>query len=406
MEYKYDVALSYASEEEQYVDAVAIALRAQKVKVFYDRFFSVDLWGKDLVEELDEIYRKQSKYVVIFISRSYAAKMWTKHELRSALARALEQDGEYVLPARFDDTELKGVRPTTKYQDLTNVSPQACAELIQAKLRAIPADALRKNWTKSHQSSDRSDIGNDYYRSEIERYGTGLVDASAIVAVPHWHLVVRPSEYAQGRVSNIRQLKELVEKCKVYAGNWEMPLSAERKLFTGNDWISGIAGTGSSRELWQIFQSAQFVLSRTFREENFSDKIRERVSGLWYLRDADPTGFREIFHIVRYVLLSVEFCAKYAQELAVEDLQLGVFMRRVRGNVLFFMDIMNELDTLLQTQDDLVGGFWALSTGQIENHRSDLEKEMLDFLFQRFGLFNEPKEMEDIIKFVKSGGRR
>jgi len=44
----------------------------------------------------------------MFISKEYAEKPWTKHERRSDLSRALEED-EYVLPARFDDTELPGL---------------------------------------------------------------------------------------------------------------------------------------------------------------------------------------------------------------------------------------------------------------------------------------------------------
>lgn len=45
---KFHVALSFVGEDRVYVDAVAKALQAEGVDVFYDKFEEVDLWGKDL----------------------------------------------------------------------------------------------------------------------------------------------------------------------------------------------------------------------------------------------------------------------------------------------------------------------------------------------------------------------
>ena len=39
-----------------------------------------------------------------------------------------------LLPARFDDTEIPGLRPTVGYQDLANMSPEQVGELILQKL--------------------------------------------------------------------------------------------------------------------------------------------------------------------------------------------------------------------------------------------------------------------------------
>jgi hypothetical protein len=66
------------------------------------------LWGKDLYEHLDWIYQKAARYCVLFASEAYANKVWTTHERRSAQARALQSNQEYVLPVRFDDTEIPG----------------------------------------------------------------------------------------------------------------------------------------------------------------------------------------------------------------------------------------------------------------------------------------------------------
>lgn len=136
---KYDVVLSFAGEDRAYVEQVATWLEARGVVVFYDKFEEANLWGKDLAEYFDSIYRKQGRYCVMFASRHYGEKLWTRHERRSALAKALEARGEYVLPARFDDTEIPGLRPTIAYQDLRIMDPETLGELVLQKLgRASP----------------------------------------------------------------------------------------------------------------------------------------------------------------------------------------------------------------------------------------------------------------------------
>src|SRR6266403_774201 len=43
-EYDYDVTLSFAGEDRDYVEQVAAALYALGIRVFYDRYEAVDLW--------------------------------------------------------------------------------------------------------------------------------------------------------------------------------------------------------------------------------------------------------------------------------------------------------------------------------------------------------------------------
>lgn len=152
----YDIALSFAGEERDYVDRVAHLLRERGVKVFYDLFEEADLWGKDLYAYLSEIYRKRAKFTVIFISKSYANKLWTNHERKSAQARAFQEAQEYILPARFDDTEIPGVLPTVGYVSLINRSPQELASLITKKLvssgGSVPTELVRRDFSTLAQA--------------------------------------------------------------------------------------------------------------------------------------------------------------------------------------------------------------------------------------------------------------
>jgi hypothetical protein len=128
------VCLSFAGEERAYVELVARGLKESGLRVFYDEDEKVRLWGKDLIEHFDRIYRIASRYCVMFISAAYAAKVWTRLERRSALARALTEQGEYILPVRFDDTELPGMPPTITYIELSELAPATLVEFIVEKV--------------------------------------------------------------------------------------------------------------------------------------------------------------------------------------------------------------------------------------------------------------------------------
>ncbi len=144
MEYKYDVTLSFAGEDREYVDKVAGILNDNGIKVFYDKFEEVDLWGKDLGVHFDFVYRKSAKYCVPFLSKHYIEKVWTRHEIRTAIARAIESNDEYILPARFDDTEVEGIRPTLGFIDLRKYNAEDFAKLIIAKVKKEPSVAVAR----------------------------------------------------------------------------------------------------------------------------------------------------------------------------------------------------------------------------------------------------------------------
>jgi TIR domain len=136
---EYDVALSYASEDIRYVEKVATALKEKGLSVFYDRDLeeAANLLGRNLYDYLTDIYRKRARFTVMFVSRHYAEKKWTNVERQSAQARAIQENREYILPARFDHTEVPGLLPTIAYADLETVSPEQLAETVREKLQAI-----------------------------------------------------------------------------------------------------------------------------------------------------------------------------------------------------------------------------------------------------------------------------
>ena len=135
--WQWDVVLSFAGAQRGYVEQVAAALKARGVRCFYDADEQIDLWGKYLAEELPAIYGERAAAAVVFISAEYAARDWTRVERRAALARAVQERREYVLPARFDDTPLPGLLSDMVTVDVRTKTPQQFAAMIAVKLAAL-----------------------------------------------------------------------------------------------------------------------------------------------------------------------------------------------------------------------------------------------------------------------------
>ncbi len=133
-ELEYDVGLSFAGEQRDYVRRVAEDLQYRGLRVFYDENEEDQLWGQNLVDYLSELYLKKCRYCILFASAEYGAKMWPNLERQSAQARDIAVMGDYILPVRFDDTEIPGLLPSIYYQDARKKSPEQIAGLFAQKI--------------------------------------------------------------------------------------------------------------------------------------------------------------------------------------------------------------------------------------------------------------------------------
>ena len=122
--------MSFAGEDRHYANKLAKLLEAGGYSVFYDKFERAQLWGRDLYVHLSSVYKDQARYCVMFLSEHYARKLWTKHELRNAQARAFEESQEYILSVRLDDTEIPGILPTVGYLDLDSMTIEEICQIL------------------------------------------------------------------------------------------------------------------------------------------------------------------------------------------------------------------------------------------------------------------------------------
>ena len=175
--FAYQVALSFASEQRPYVHEVARHLQAKSIAVFYDGFERVQLWGRNGTEAFHEAFSSQAAYVVMCVSKAYVEKAWPRHERRSALSRMIEDKREYVLPVRFDDTQVPGLPGDVIFLYANQLTPAELSVMVAKKLGVRPFAGKASDVPPPMMTSLTGEVAFDY-SSYNGRYviGSGLLE--------------------------------------------------------------------------------------------------------------------------------------------------------------------------------------------------------------------------------------
>ncbi len=135
--FEYDIAISFAGEDREIAKNLAEKIRNKRVKVFYDKFYKHDLWGKELTEYFRDVYGARTRFVVILISEHYPVKDWTDFEFSIARAEAKKRQTEFILPIRIDNTKILGIHGDVGYLDYRKEGLDEIVNCLMKKLSTV-----------------------------------------------------------------------------------------------------------------------------------------------------------------------------------------------------------------------------------------------------------------------------
>jgi len=117
-EFEFDIAISFAGEDRTIARDMAEKLKSKGIKVFYDEFYKVALWGKKLTKYFQKTYGPKARFVLVLISEHYPVKDWTDFESSIIRGEAEKRQTEFILPVRLDSTKIFGIHEDIAYLDL------------------------------------------------------------------------------------------------------------------------------------------------------------------------------------------------------------------------------------------------------------------------------------------------
>ena len=292
--FEYDVAISFAGEQRKEAEAIADCLKKNEVRVFYDRYEQADLWGKDLYEHLSDIYQKKARYCLMLASAAYAAKVWPTHERKNAQARALSQRTEYILPVRFDETEIPGLPNTLGFLRFADYGVQGvCAHL----LHKLKSSSLSEGPTTAPRVVEPEP--QEFWEQRRRLQDNDIL--KKVWSKPRWRIAIRPTEFKLARFRDVEQCRQFMLSSYVSVERWyPYPGFSIDGLETGNEWVAGeIEKSEPDRinrvEHWVLFRSAQFAHNRAFDD---IPQLGDRV---------------HVFEILDTATAAYEFAARMAQ---------------------------------------------------------------------------------------------
>lgn len=136
---KFDVALSFPGEQRSYVSDVASILRENLDSdgLFYDFDYQSQLARPNVDTLLQNIYRNNTKLIVVFLSKEYAQKEWCGLEWRAVRDIIKSKGDEQIMFVRFDNAQIEGLFSIDGYIDANTFEPKQVAEFILERLKLL-----------------------------------------------------------------------------------------------------------------------------------------------------------------------------------------------------------------------------------------------------------------------------
>lgn len=139
--YEFDIAFSYASEQEQFVLRVAKLLDVMGIKVFVKPFHEQQFLAKDLHRETYKLYGTNCRFVACFISKEYWKKEIPRHEFSVAVNRMKKEKRVCIIPVMMDETRPASLDSSIVYIDAS--SDDVIEMDVASKMEAIVLEDKR-----------------------------------------------------------------------------------------------------------------------------------------------------------------------------------------------------------------------------------------------------------------------
>lgn len=138
---EYDLAVSFAGEQREYVRQTVQACKALGLRVFYDKDKNNEWWGKNYIREQRVIYSSRTSFFVPFLSAEYLSKPAPMDEFSAAMVTAVNKGDGYVLPVLMDGIEVPPdlLHPHIHHLRAEDFTPQELAVEFQKKVSSAAA---------------------------------------------------------------------------------------------------------------------------------------------------------------------------------------------------------------------------------------------------------------------------
>jgi hypothetical protein len=201
---RYQVALSYADADEEYVGRVAAALGRNGIRFFDERTARSTLWGELRPAQIEHIYTDEADHVILFVSHDYVTDPSVSFERSVVVGLAAVRGAPFALPASFDDSKVPGLPSGIIDIPLAGLTPEEFAGLVCDWLKgegsparqAVTSSGLHAGWEDFDTSAFHTVVvGSEVESAPVNASATapsslGMVFNKVLASPSVWKVVV------------------------------------------------------------------------------------------------------------------------------------------------------------------------------------------------------------------------
>lgn len=217
--YKYQIGISYASEQEILAERLCTLLNKKGVKVFFAKNEESNFLTENLYSHLIDIYENECKYIIAIISKEYIEKDYTNQELSVALQR--NTNGERCLiPIHISDIRHPKISSDEYYIDYNKKKePEIVNNILKLiKNNKIIEDGSSENVDLQNISKESSllKISRDYlvFISGATGVGKSTIARNLLNIIPEF-VIIEEADMLREAVRG--ENDRIIEKIAKYA---------------------------------------------------------------------------------------------------------------------------------------------------------------------------------------------
>ncbi|UJR18848.1 hypothetical protein I4U23_021976 [Adineta vaga] len=142
LNHRFDVAFSFPGDIRERVKKIAEKLcqiinRDGEQRVFYDKYYKAELARPNLDLYLHNIYRYQSRLIVLFMCQDYSRKEWCGLEARAIRSLRKTYQNERIMLLSVDGTTIDDIPDIDGYWDISEEDDDTVVQGIYERLQAL-----------------------------------------------------------------------------------------------------------------------------------------------------------------------------------------------------------------------------------------------------------------------------
>lgn len=141
--YQYDIALSFASEKESFVQEVAEYLKGEGWNVFFSPYNQREMLSENLKSKLFQVYQNESFVKVLFISEKYLTSEYTRLEARRSMESTKQERRRLIVVNYLGDKLPEEFKPLV-YMDGKKTSDEI-AYMVSERIKELKKCRTEKN---------------------------------------------------------------------------------------------------------------------------------------------------------------------------------------------------------------------------------------------------------------------